>query len=151
MPGVREIPGVLGQVEWLQYDSAGRLVGHGQQHNLFLDQGRSAYAGALRAATVSAPRWFQFGTGTAQPAITDTALQSRVTAKSATSILLEADFTARVSTTLEATEMTGLIREALLGTVTGAVTNTAWAKATLSANHVSGNTVVFHWRFAMQG
>lgn len=143
------MPGVCGEIVWCQYDPQGRLVDCGRARNLFLDQGRSAYAGATRAIAISAPRWFQFGTGTAAPAITDTALQFRVTAISATGTLAEADFTARISTTLAATDMTGFIGEALLGTTTAAANNTAYAKAVLSASHTSGNTLVVHWRFAM--
>ena len=54
-----------------------------------------------------------------------------------------------IGCTLGATQVTGFIGELLLASDAGATT-TAWAKATLSANHLSGNTLALYWRIAGQ-
>lgn len=145
------MPGVVGVVEWLEVGPDGAPVASGRARNLFLDQGRSAFGAWARGRLTGGlrPHWMHFGTGMAQPAIAQTALQHPVTAKSASATMVENDFTSRVSLTLQATEMTGLIRELLLADGPTAA-YTAYARATFSAQHLSGNTLVVHWRQAMQ-
>ncbi|MGH3657186.1 MAG: hypothetical protein ACRDUA_11040 [Micromonosporaceae bacterium] len=144
MPGVL---GVVGRIDWLELAPNGRPVRSGCAHNLYLSQGQSAAMGWLagnRPAGLS-PIWLHFGTGTAQPAVSDTALQHFVTAKSATGSAIEGNFTARKSLVLGGNQMTGLIREMLLA-ADAVHPTTAFARATLSARHDSGNSLVVSWR-----
>lgn len=144
------MPGVVGVVEWLELAPDGIPVASGRAANLFLDQGRSAFGAWARGLLTGGlrPHWMHFGTGTAQPAITQTALQYPVSAKSASATTVENNFTSRVSLTLQATEVTGLIRELLLADGPTAA-YMAYARALFSAQHLSGNTLVVHWRQAM--
>ena len=146
------MPGVRGEVEWVEQGPDGAAVASGRARNLFLDQGRSAFAGWARGLITGGlrPHYIHFGTGTAQPAVTQSNLQFLVTSKTASAAVVENSFTARISVTLAGNEMTGVIRELLLSDGPAGNVGTAYARALLSAQHNSGNTLVVHWRQAMQ-
>ncbi|HAM57613.1 MAG TPA: hypothetical protein DCQ64_20250 [Candidatus Rokubacteria bacterium] len=144
--------GMIGRVSWEERDASGRPIASGSAHNLFLDPGRVVFAEWVMGNYGFGlnAQFFHFGTGTAVPQPTNTALQMWVTAKIRSDFDTPGNFTGQVKVTLGATEMTGLITEILYASASNVAQTHALARALISANHQSGNTMVFTWRFAMQ-